>query len=146
MYSNTLHCSLHAETNCPDGETHDTRSTTLKENPQRPPEKQKAQSHLSAVSGTQCGFGGYANNTGASTSHLALKTSELNVDGGFCQTCPKQEAQDLTLARSLETLGWQGVPCTDSKPPDTTLLTVGVLRTIFCSLSSFIQFIYRTAN
>lgn len=62
------------------------------------------------------------------------------MDGGFYRSSPKQEAQDLALARSLETLGWQGASCSDPKTgplelPDSTLLTVQVLRVLSTSQS-----------
>lgn len=128
-----FHCFLHAGASIPHGESHSSRSTTEQENQRGAPEQQTAQRHVPAPGALQWGFGGDGSKAGASFSLLAPKVPELPVDGGLC---PKHEAQDLALARSLETLGWQGASCTDPKTVqplerpvgDTTLLTVQVLR------------------
>ncbi|XP_075880565.1 uncharacterized protein LOC142887113 isoform X2 [Nelusetta ayraudi] len=99
----------------PHGDSHGTRSTTVQENLRGAPEEQTPQGHVPAAGAPQWGFGGDASKTGASSTLLSPKVSELHADGGFCQPCPKHEAQDLALARSLETLGWQGASCPDPK-------------------------------
>lgn len=104
------------------------------ENMQEKPELQSPEVHRPAA---QCGFGGHSSDMGTFSDLLAMDMSQLHVDE-VCQRPKSQEtqAQDVTPAHSLESLGWQDASQKDSKnllqadypSRDRTLLTLGVHR------------------
>lgn len=104
------------------------------ENRQEKPELQSPEVHCPAA---QCGIGGHSSHMGTFSDLLAMDMSKLHVDE-VCQRPKRQEtqAQDVTPAHSLESLGWQEASHKGSKnllqadypSRDRTLLTLGVHR------------------
>lgn len=98
---------------------------------------QEKQENMQENPAAQCGIGGHSSDMGTFSDLLAMDMSQLHVDE-VCQRPKRQEtqAQDVTPAHSLESLGWQEASQKDSKnllqadypSKAKTLLTLGVHR------------------